>query len=262
MTFKGFIMTTRRERMEARLAKRLAWSATRAEKAEATLSSALDMASAIPFGQPILVGHHSERRDRNYRGRIASKFEQAAECQHMAAHHAAKADGIAAQLEGSIFSDDPDAIDALEAKAAALEAEQERMKRENAIFRKGGAAALAAAGVIPNTPAAIAAFDARIAAAHSWDRQPHASFTLKNRNATLRATRKRIEQVKLRQARIAKAEAAPGGVLIEGSGDYVRVTFDEKPTRETINALKAGGFRWGGGSWMGRRDALPAGMSG
>ena len=27
------------------------------------------MASVIPMGQPILVGHHSEKRDRNYRER-------------------------------------------------------------------------------------------------------------------------------------------------------------------------------------------------
>ena len=25
--------------------------------------------SVIPFGQPILIGHHSEKRDRNYRRR-------------------------------------------------------------------------------------------------------------------------------------------------------------------------------------------------
>src|SRR5262245_17265579 len=32
------------------------------------------MAAAIPFGQPILVGHHSERRDRSYRARIHDTF--------------------------------------------------------------------------------------------------------------------------------------------------------------------------------------------
>lgn len=37
---------------------------------------ARDMAHGIPFGQPILVGHHSERRDRNYRNRIENKFRK------------------------------------------------------------------------------------------------------------------------------------------------------------------------------------------
>ena len=35
------------------------------------------MASAIPFGQPILVGHHSEGRDRRYRDRIHNTFGKA-----------------------------------------------------------------------------------------------------------------------------------------------------------------------------------------
>jgi hypothetical protein len=54
----------------------------RADKAhtrsDAALTQAQGMASGIPFGQPILVGHHSEKRDRNYRERIARKFDTAA----------------------------------------------------------------------------------------------------------------------------------------------------------------------------------------
>lgn len=35
------------------------------------------MASRIPLGQPILIGHHSETRDRRYRGRIQDTFRKA-----------------------------------------------------------------------------------------------------------------------------------------------------------------------------------------
>lgn len=35
------------------------------------------MADAIPFGQPILVGHHSEGRDRNYRARMSAAMDKA-----------------------------------------------------------------------------------------------------------------------------------------------------------------------------------------
>jgi hypothetical protein len=38
----------------------------------------------------------------------------------------------------------------------------------------------------------------------------------------------------------------------------VRITFAEKPERAVLDALKAAGFRWGNGSWVGRRDAIPA----
>ena len=42
------------------------------------------------------------------------------------------------------------------------------------------------------------------------------------------------------------------------SSEYVRVTFAEKPARTTLDALKAAGFTWGGGSWVGARAKLPA----
>jgi Domain of unknown function (DUF3560) len=49
----------RKERLEARA------GALRTE-GEARLSRARKMADIIPFGQPILIGHHSERGDRSY----------------------------------------------------------------------------------------------------------------------------------------------------------------------------------------------------
>jgi len=60
---------TRRERLETAAAKAR-------KEAEVLLGSAHTMADAIPFGQPILVGHHSEGRDRRYRARIEGKFSK------------------------------------------------------------------------------------------------------------------------------------------------------------------------------------------
>lgn len=37
------------------------------------------MAEVIPFGQPILVGHHSEKADRNYRNKIQNKMSKSVE---------------------------------------------------------------------------------------------------------------------------------------------------------------------------------------
>ncbi len=49
------------------------------KKAEDEFDQAHKMAEVIPFGQPILVGHHSEKRDRNYRKRIDNKMRKAIE---------------------------------------------------------------------------------------------------------------------------------------------------------------------------------------
>ena len=52
------------------------WADKREKKADALHDEAHRMASHIPLGQPILVGHHSEGRDRRYRDRIHNKFGQ------------------------------------------------------------------------------------------------------------------------------------------------------------------------------------------
>lgn len=41
-----------------------------AAEADAGFARARELASIIPLGQPILIGHHSESRDRNYRAKI------------------------------------------------------------------------------------------------------------------------------------------------------------------------------------------------
>lgn len=245
---------TRRERLEAKLEKRETWAAGRDAKAEAASNKAHAIVSMIPLGQPILVGHHSERRHRRDLDRIASAMDAAVESTQMAAHHRSKAAGLAVQLETSIFSDDPDAVEAIEARIAELEAERAAMKASNAAFRKGDEVWAKLLGI---TLEQAAARRARIMEGYSWCRQPHPGYELTNLGGNLNRMKKRLVTVKARQATAAKAEAAPGGVLIDGSADYARVTFAEKPSREILNDLKAAGFHWSGGSWCGVRRNLP-----
>ena len=82
------------EKRQARI-DRLNEAADRAEKrASDTYNSARKMSEAIPFGQPIIVGHHSEQSDRNYRKRIDDKFESAFREQ-------GKADALRAKAEAA-----------------------------------------------------------------------------------------------------------------------------------------------------------------
>lgn len=76
----------------------------------------------------------------------------------------------------------------------------------------------------------------------------------KDLNAVKKADRERIATIQARQRRTNLAEAL--GILIEGE-EWVRVTFAEKPSLEILDALRTAGFQWGGGSWVGRRNALP-----
>jgi hypothetical protein len=141
---------TRRERKENRIARRLEWAAGRDKKAAQGFAKADAIASMIPLGQPVLVGHHSERRHRRDLDRIDSGMRQGVESQDMAAHHRSKADGIQHQLDTSIFSDDPDAPERLRERIAGLEADRERMKTINKETKRddGWEARLAVAGIV------------------------------------------------------------------------------------------------------------------
>ncbi len=128
---------TRRERMEARRQRRLDWAEGRDRKSEQGFAKARAIGDRIPLGQPILVGHHSEKRHRGDIARIDSGMNQGFESREMANLHRSRASGIQDQLDRSIFSDDPDAVERLRERIAGLEADRERLKTVNAQIKRG-----------------------------------------------------------------------------------------------------------------------------
>lgn len=129
---------TYRERREARAARRREWAEGReAKAAEAFAAGDLrEERSGIPFGQPILVGHHSQRRHERAIERAESAMRRGFEHEAMADRHERSAATIEHQLATSIYDDDPDAIERLEAKLAGLEGERDRVKAYNASCRR------------------------------------------------------------------------------------------------------------------------------
>lgn len=244
---------TRRERLEAKIEKRAQWAESRRRQSEAAYGAARAATEMIPMGQPILVGHHSEGRHRAALKRSDNAMRRSVESSNMAAHHESKAEGLASQLENSIFSDDPDAVEQLEKRIAELEERRDQWKALNAYWRKHKTTK----GFPGLSDEAAERMDAQIPT--TWEKRPIAPYTLTNLGANIRRLKERIDEVKRRQERSAKAEEA-GGVVVEGTGDYVRITFAEKPARSVLDALKASGFHWGCGSWTGRRDQIPAGI--
>ncbi len=111
--------------------------AKRAVKSEAAFQRAHEVAGQIPLGQPVLVGHHSERRHRRDLARIDGAMEAGVEHGRVADRMSQQAGNIEAALEVSIYGDDPDAIERLRERIAALEAERERIKAYNASCRRG-----------------------------------------------------------------------------------------------------------------------------
>ena len=227
----------RRERAECR-------AAGLARAAEAQFTDARGELEHIPPGQPILVGHHSERRHRKAIERSDKKTRQALDTARAAesAKWAAKRAGYA------ISSDDPDAIEALEARLAELEADRELSKAVNAAYRKGGWEAVErVAGVTPK----ILAGAKRVMELAPWMRTP---MDTKNLGANIRRVRQRIEELKAAAERTAAPPIEGEGFSIEEDVDdnRIRFRFDERPDRETTAKMKRAGFRWSRrhGAWQ------------
>lgn len=126
---------TRRERKESKLQKRLKWQKSREQKAKQELQAGDDISKHIPLGQPILTGHHSEKRHRKDLKKITNHTKKAVEHREMAKLHKDKANNLKRQLDTTIFSDDPDAVLQLKEKIARLTKNRDRMKLINKAIR-------------------------------------------------------------------------------------------------------------------------------
>lgn len=231
---------------EAKQAARKARYEERASKAtrqaDAVHAQAHEMAQAIPFGQPILVGHHSEGADRRYRAKITRGFEKSFELQRTAEHYADKAALVG---KGGISSDDPDAIEKLSAKLARLQTVQEAMKKANAAIRRhrGDEAAQVAAIV------AIEGFTEdrarQIIHPDYMNRVGFAPFTLQNNNANIHRIAARIRELEQSADRAETEHNGPGYLYREDPQENrAMFLFDGKPAKETRDVLKRQGFRW------------------
>lgn len=128
---------TYRERREARAERLREWAEKREVKAEAAFGAAHDIGERFAAGQPILVGHHSEKRARADHDRMDSNMRKGVEHVETAKSMQARATNIEGQLARSIYSDDTDAVEKLTERIAGLEAERDRIKAYNATCRKG-----------------------------------------------------------------------------------------------------------------------------
>lgn len=167
-------MTTR-DRRQARADRLEEWAAQRAAKAEAGRARALELGSVIPFGQPILAGHHSQGRDTRYRARIAGTMDRAFEDGAKARDMASRSAGIHHQLATLIYSDDSDAVEALHARIANLEAQRAAVKAENAAYRKTNGLALRA-----------------MSAGQRDHAMPHRGYVLTNLSGNIKRNRDRL----------------------------------------------------------------------
>jgi len=245
-------MSTRREQLLARAERLREWAEKRRARATASHSRADRISSVIPFGQPILVGHHSEGRHRRDLDRIDRAMRSAIESSDLAASMESRADSIESAASRAIYSDDPDAREALEAKIAVLEAERDRIRAYNKSVRAGKRDL----DLLDDQQQESLKQSIRFT---PWATKGGAfpTYGLTNLSGNINRLKKRIGDVERRAERTQAAENTSRGVLITPFASSVTVTFAEKPSRDILSDLRVAGFFWSSGSWHGSADRLP-----
>ncbi|MGD1056214.1 MAG: DUF3560 domain-containing protein [Solirubrobacteraceae bacterium] len=99
MTSTSNTRPTYRERREARAERLRQWAAKRETRANQAAASVGTLASLIPLGQPILLGHHSQRRAERDRDRIANGTRRVVEHSTKAREFTSRAENIEAAAE-------------------------------------------------------------------------------------------------------------------------------------------------------------------
>lgn len=228
----------RRERYEQRAEAAEKRSDRRHEAARAQVAG-------IPFGQPILVGHHSEKRHRRDLAKHDSHMRAAIDEGDKAAYYRGKAASVGT---GGISADDPDAITKLEEKLAKRVERQEAMKRINATWRKFNKN--------PNSAATVRALEALTEAErqivttyepqYSWEKGPAQDYQLSNNSAEIRRLKKRIAGLKADAERVpAEPIKGNGYEIVENAEENrIQIIFDGKPPKAVRDKLKGQSFRW------------------
>ena len=238
----------RQERRRERLDERAARKNTEAESRFAES----DRMASMMNGQPVLIGHHSEKRHRRDIDRMWNHTRKGVEAHNESQELTRRAASVG---KGGVSSDDPEAVQKLKRKLESMQAGQERMKAVNAAWRKAGKpkasnrhvdadAWKVAVEKHPDLEHLLR--DALDAKAGDFMERPPYSYSLSNQSAEMNRIKKRIGDLQA-------SETMPDREAIEGDGwriwedkdeNRLVIAHDAKPSAEVRTALKRHGFRW------------------
>lgn len=205
--------------------------------AEKHFEAADAIANYIPLGQPILVGHHSEKRHRKDIERMHGSMSKG----HIALGKAEYYRDRVAAMESStvISSDDPEAIQKLTDKLEKLTELHEFMIAANKCIRKKDQEGFLKLDfgteqlwVTLNTPI--------------YGRVGFPQYTLTNNKAKIRLTRQRLELLYNAAGQVTKEETIHGIRVVRNvDANRIQLLFPSKPSKEVREKLfQTFHFRW------------------
>ena len=200
------------QKQEARRERYQALAEKNREESNRRYEASHKLGEMIPLGQPILVGHYSERGHRSLLEKINNNMRKSIELDKKADYYENRANNIS----NNISSDDPNAIEKLKVKLAKLEDKQRDMKEHNAEARA------------------------------NKTEQPFAGYQLTNNNAVIRSVKLRIKQLEQKKEMVINEDIiGEWGRLHENKEENrIQFLFDSIPSEEIRSELKHRGFRW------------------
>lgn len=230
-------------------------AAKKTEDGNRLIDRAHQMADQIPFGQPILVGHYSEKRDRNYRARIDSTWDRGRETLKTAEHYERKVQAI--ESNRAISSDAPDAIELLKTKLQNLKDSHAVMVAANKVLKSkkltneqkiqemikiGLSETQAKSNFIPD----------------SLGRIGYPNYAITNSGANIRNVEKRIAHLEKQKDDVTTVQEI-GNITITDSveNNRIMIVFPGIPDECIRDRLKSEGFHWSpsAGAWQAYRTA-------
>lgn len=213
------------------------------QKAEDLFNAASSEVEHIPMGQPILVGHHSEKKHRKALERHDNKMRKAFEAGGKGDYYERKAN--AAESNNAIFSDDPKALEKLEIKIQEAQEEHFKMVKANRLIRQGDNKGLVhllgekrAQGVLKPD---------------FMNRTGFPEYKLKNSNANINRMKQRLEDLQDRFEKESVEYFINGTRVLENvEENRLQIFFESKPAEEIRKRLKGNGFKWAPsqGAWQ------------
>ena len=216
-------------------------------RAGAEFQRSHDLVAGIPFGQPNIEGRPALPR---LRERSMNAMDRGMKHSEKAGEYARRAE--AAENNTAISSDDPRAIEKLEAKIAAMRENQAAMKAINKYYRKNKSLD----GCPELTPERKADILSRWKM--GWYTEVcYPPYELSNLNQRIKAAEKRIAS--LRRVDDMEEETIPfdgGEIVSDPDTNRIAIYYNMKPDREMISRLKGNGFRWSPsmGAWTRLRN--------
>ena len=178
--------------------------------------------SVIPPGQPILVGHHSEKHHRATLKKCHRAMDRSVNLQAKAEYYENKIEGI--KNNNAISSDDPEAIEKLKCKLKKLESQRENIKEHNRKARQEGR-----------------------------KDDVHPGWLLSNLGNNIRTVKQRIQRLeKTRSQKTTEIQVGNIKIIKNVEDNRVQIFFPDKPNETTRTNLKRNGFRWSkyNGCWQ------------